>query len=182
MLESHRHRFLALVSSAALLLLTSAAFAQLDGERGTILEKTVGTTPNTCSTETDIVVAPGTEVYYCYSSPFNTTEKVGYNLTDDILGLIEGNGILAPSETIEVIIPSTIFTNVTNIAELFVYELNATNPKYAFGNASATVFVDPSLGGGGRFSPAIPTLSEIALFSFGVLLIGGAFLVLRRTA
>lgn len=170
-------------SVASILLLATAASAQFGDDRGKeLLVKTVGTTPGVCSSETETVVGPGTTVYYCYSSDLNISETIGYNLTDDILGLIEDNGILPNSTALEVIIPSTIFTNVTNIAELFIYQLNATNPKFAVGNASATVIVDPSLpGGGNQFNPAIPTLSEIAMFSFGILLIAGAFFTIRKS-
>lgn len=180
----------------ALLLLLAAlpATAQWwSGDRGLNetfqpIAKTVGTTPGVCTNDSSITVPAETTVYYCYSlsnpPPYNYT----YNVTDDILGPI-AQGMAGPNETFAFLEPQQIFANVTNIGtfDFFVDSGNGTvlgrGGMSASFNDSATVgVVDNGSGGSGQYNPAIPTLSEIALFSFGILLIGGAFLVLRRTA
>ena len=172
-----------IVGIAALALLVGSAIsAEITPNRGDFFTKTVGTTPGVCAEDSDITVGPGTTVYYCYAADLaGANVSVGYNITDDILGPI-GTGTVGLNETLELIVSSFIESNVTNIADAFFYESgNMSNNGTT--NATAMVAVDPDLPGDGNYySPEIPTLSEIALFSFGFLLIAGALFTIRRAS
>lgn len=151
------------------------------------VSKTVGTVDGICTNDSSIVVPSGTTVYYCYSLIDPPPANYSYNVTDDILGLIALNGNGAVNQTFEVFRSQRVFANVTNIGTFSLFLdrglSNSTRGGFFEFTDNATVgVVDNGSGGFGNFNPAIPTLSEIAMFSFGILLIGGAFLVLRRTA
>lgn len=120
------------------------------------LEKTVGTTPGVCATTSEITVAPGTTVYYCYKvtneSPFTFTT---HTLTDDTEGEIFVDhaynllpGASATTVALGVTVDAVINTTTTNTATWSAcFELRGPDgqdpfePICAEATASATVNV-----------------------------------------
>ncbi len=165
-----------------------------DGSKGGPYKKTVGIVPNVCTNDSYLEVASGTTVYYCYQLFSPPPFDYSYNVTDDVLGFIEaGSG--SANETTTVFASTQISSTVTNIGEFVVQDTsgfngtrgNEINGTYTFYD-NATVVVGTGSGGGGaggggtQFDPAIPTLSEYALFAFGALLMVGAAVMLRRNS
>ena len=121
---------------------------------GLSLTKTVGLDPSVCATDTEITVAPGTTVYYCYTAA-NTglNPLTTHDLVDDQLGTIfTGFAFtLNPGESVNTVaagltIPAVVSETVTN---------NATWTGHDGGNnasdsASATVNVPTHCGPGFR--------------------------------
>lgn len=110
------------------------------------LVKTVGTTPGVCAPTSNITVAPGTTVYYCYTvtNTGNVTLDL-HTLVDDQLGTIFSgfNYSLAPGASVNTVaaglsIPAVINTPTTNTATWTASTLTSGLTA----TATATAFVD----------------------------------------
>ncbi|MEZ4767464.1 MAG: proprotein convertase P-domain-containing protein [Caldilineales bacterium] len=112
------------------------------------LEKTVGTTAGVCAGTSNISVAPGTTVYYCYTVT-NTGDVTLdlHDLVDDQLGTIFTGFAyaLAPGSSVSTVdagltISAVINANTTNVGTWTAY--NQTGAQ-AQAQATATVTIDP---------------------------------------
>ncbi|MER2598813.1 MAG: hypothetical protein ABTQ73_04790 [Caldilineales bacterium] len=114
-------------------------------EPSIIVTKTVGTVPGVCATESSILVAAGTTVYYCYTVT-NTGNVIftTHDLYDDQLGQIFSGlaYVLNPGASVNTVtaglsVPAVINTPTVNVATWTAYD-RAGGPA----TASATAFVD----------------------------------------
>lgn len=105
------------------------------------LRKTVGVTPGVCATSAAIVIAPGTDVYYCYTVTNNTfLTHTLHDLDDSELGtlLASYNFDLGPgASTYTVTSGTTIVTDTVNTAIWTAYNAGPTDVITA--TATATV-------------------------------------------
>ncbi len=174
--------------------LAASAVAQYPGATrgdGDPYRKTVGIVPNVCSTDDFIEVVAGTTVYYCYDLFSPPPFDYSYNVTDDVLGFVAA-GNASANQTTTVFASTQVFANVTNVGEFAVQDdgfgMNGTrgpgiNGTFFFYDNATVGVINGTIGGGGnQFDPAIPTLSEYALFAFGALLMVGAAVMLRRNS
>ena len=147
---------------------------------GISVSKTVGTTPGVCAASSNITVAPGTTVYYCYT--VTNTGDVAFalhDLVDDQLGtILTGlNYALAPGASVNTVTAGLSISAVINVATTNVATWTAYNSAPGDGaQAQATAVVQVS-----AFEPqSIPTLSELGLLALVLLLAVAGVLVLRR--
>ena len=110
------------------------------------LTKTVGTTPGVCATTSNIEVAAGTTVYYCYTVTNTGDVTLNlHNLVDDQLGTLF-TGLfyaLTPGSSIDtmaagLLIPAVINNTTTNVATWTAYNRNGPSVT---ATATATVAV-----------------------------------------
>ena len=200
-------QLLLLAALVAVVLTTLAAPAAAGRNPDIDFNKTVGTTPGVCATESEITVPAGTTVYYCYrfrEIPFRFPIPRGYyfngaynfTLDDSELGaLLEGTN-QSYGSPVEYIQEADIFVDTFNIAEfnrtLDVRRIGGLIPigsrgGYSFSRLfydNATVLIENETPGGGGFEydAEIPTLSEVSMFVFGGLLLIGAAITFRRSA
>jgi hypothetical protein len=110
---------------------------------------TVGTDPATCATTESIVVAPGTQVYWCYRATNRTGQTKDFHEIEDSL-----NGVLAvdaaydlladdsvDTRTLGIVSSSTVGSSVTNTVEWEAYGLDGPRYGVVSGTASAQVTV-----------------------------------------
>jgi len=147
---------------------------------GITLTKTVGTEPGVCATASEITVAPGTTVYYCYTITNNTSDRTFtlHDLVDDQLGTIFTglNYTLTPGSSVSTVaaglsLAAVITTTTTNTATWTAYNAAAPDPISA--RASATVNVGQSV-------EKVPTLSEWGMIFMSLMLVGTAIWMMRR--
>jgi hypothetical protein len=119
------------------------------------LDKTVTTEPGVCGTESEIEVAAGTTVYYCYT--VTNTGNVAldvHSLSDDVLGPIFADleYVLEPGASVDTVaagltVDDVVDVDTTNVAEWEACrEFNAVVPlgngvPCAYAEAEATVTV-----------------------------------------
>lgn len=139
------------------------------------LVKTVGTTPDVCATTSQIAVAAGTMVHYCYEVTNTGNIPLGmHDLTDSELGpiLTSFAYALVPGASVWLNASAVIDTTTTNTATWSAYNVGAPPVQAA---ATATVVVDSFVN-----ILEIPTLSTVGLALFALLLMGLAFGLMRR--
>ncbi|MER2600278.1 MAG: proprotein convertase P-domain-containing protein, partial [Caldilineales bacterium] len=114
-------------------------------EPSIIVTKTVGTVPGVCATESSILVAAGTTVYYCYTVT-NTGNVIftTHDLYDDQLGQIFSGlaYVLNPGASVNTVtaglsVPAVINTPTTNTATWTAAVVGGPSAS-----ATATAFVD----------------------------------------
>ncbi len=114
------------------------------------IEKTVGTEPGVCASESLLSVAAGTVVYYCYAvTNLGNVTLTTHTLIDDQLGAIFTDLAydLAPGESLDtvaagLVVTATITANTTTTAEWTAYVPDGLS---ANATASATVLVPVAL-------------------------------------
>ncbi|MGQ9904545.1 MAG: S8 family serine peptidase [Anaerolineae bacterium] len=113
-----------------------------------VITKTVGTAPGVCATTTEITVAAGTTVHYCYTvqNTGNITLTV-HDLNDDVLGTILSGFVytLTPGSSIDTVaagltISQVVTQTVTNVAEWEAYADGGNFPAYNFALATVNVY------------------------------------------
>jgi hypothetical protein len=110
--------------------------------------KTVGTTPGVCAATSNITVAAGTTVYYCFTVTNTGDATLNFHtLVDDHLGVILSNFgfVLTPGSSVNTVaaglsIPAVINTTTTNVATWAAY--NDGGPVVT-ATGTATVIVAP---------------------------------------
>ena len=106
--------------------------------------KTVGTDPNVCATTGDIIVGPGTDVYYCYDVVNTGTLTLTlHDLVDTELGTILDDFAfsLTPGSSVFLTQTANILTTTVNTATWTAF--NAGPVDVASASDSATVTVNP---------------------------------------
>ncbi len=153
------------LTAALIILMTQVVNSQLPSS--ITLTKTVGTTAGVCSATSNITVAAGTTVYYCYTvtNTGSTTLNL-HDLVDNQLGTIFTglNYTLSPGSSINTVdaglsIPAVINFTTTNTATWKAY--NEGPSDIAEAQASATVNITT-----GTLIP----ISDWALY-FGIFLV-----------
>lgn len=129
-----------------------------------LLVKTVGLLDEECAPTSDITVAAGTTVYYCFTvTNIGNVELEFHDLFDDQLGqlLTAFPFALPPGESVGFIPPGVVMTeSVTNLATWTAYNTGPTDEASAQAAATvtvevpttATVTVEVGPGGGGSVS------------------------------
>ena len=108
------------------------------------LLETVGTTPGVCAATSNITVAPGTTVYYCYTvtNTGNVTLNL-HDLTDTVLGTIFSgvNYALTPGSSANTVALGLSIPYVANATTTNTATWTAYNPEAASATASASATV-----------------------------------------
>ena len=115
------------------------------------LRKTVGTTPGVCAATSNISVAPGTTVYYCYTVTNNGTVTLEtHDLSDDQLGTIFTgfSYSLTPGNSVSTVdagltISTVINAPTTNVGTWTAYEAVPDGGGQASAQATAVVNITP---------------------------------------
>ena len=110
------------------------------------MAKTVGTAPGVCATTSDISVAAGTTVYYCYRVTNNTSSNLAtHSLTDDKLGVLltDVDAELAPGASADTVtlgqtVSTAIDVTTTNTATWTAHTASGL-PFTATASATVTV-------------------------------------------
>ena len=127
------------------------------------LNKTVGTSPAVCATTDNIVVTPGTDVYYCYEiTNTGTVPLTVHDLEDTQLGtLLNGfNYTLSPGASAFLTATANITQTTINTATWTAYNPGPIDVISATDTATVEVF--PSCPGG--FTPVIIESVDFEIF------------------
>jgi serine protease AprX len=107
-----------------------------------VLNKTVGTDPNTCATTDSIEVPAGSNVTYCYALT-NTSERTFtlHDLVDSNLGtILDGSPyVLGPGESVTILQPTTILTDTLNTATWTAYVEDGGYSSISSDSANVTI-------------------------------------------